>query len=77
MQEAALQVSGRELGPCGSCLSDRSVILKYGSKEAYGFGIGRDFSEYGGAHQPDEFIECDNLLEYAKIMMAYVVNTLG
>ncbi len=70
-------VSGRELAVCGSCLSDLSVILKYGSEEAYGFGIGRDFNLYGGAHQPDEFIECDKLLEYAKIMAAYVVKTLG
>ncbi len=77
MQEAARMVSGRELLPCGSCLSDLSVILKYGSKEAYGFGIGRDFSEYGGAHQPDEYIDCESLLEYAKIMAAYVVKTLG
>lgn len=77
MQEAAREVSGRELVPCGSCLSDLSVILKYGSKEAFGFGIGRDFSEYGGAHQPDEFIECDKLVEYTKIMLAYILKTLG
>lgn len=77
MQAAALTASGRQLIPCGSCLSDLSVILKYGSKEAFGFGIGRSFEAYGGAHQPDEFIECDKLLEYAKIIMTYVVNTLS
>ena len=73
MQMAALEATGRKLNVCGSCLTDLSVILKYGSKEAYGFGIGRDFSAYGGAHQPDEFIECKNLLEYAKIMAAYIL----
>ena len=77
MQAAALEATGRELKPCGSCLSDLSVILKYGSGEAYGFGIGRDFDEYGGAHQPDEFIECDKLVEYAKIIAAYVMKVLG
>ncbi|MBQ9858117.1 MAG: M20 family metallopeptidase [Oscillospiraceae bacterium] len=77
LQSAAKEVSGRNLKPCGSCLSDLSVLLKYGSREAYGFGIGRGFGDYGGAHQPDEYIECDTLLEYAKIIGAYIVNTLS
>lgn len=77
VQEAALKVSGRELKPCASCLSDLSVILKYGSKEAFGFGIGRDFNAYGGAHQPDEYIECESLVEYAKIIAAYIIKSVG
>lgn len=77
MQAAAREASGRELKACASCLSDLSVILKYGSPEAYGFGIGRDFATYGGAHQPDEHIECDALLEYAKIIGAYILRYLG
>jgi len=77
MCAAARAATGRELKVCGSCLSDLSVIVKYGSREAYGFGIGRDFSTYGGAHQPDEYIECDKLVEYAKIIAAYIVQTMG
>ena len=77
MCEAAKEVSGRELKVCASCLSDLSVILKYGSPDAYGFGIGRDFDAYGGAHQPDEFIGCDDLVEYAKIIGTYILKTLG
>ena len=77
MCAAARAATGRELKVCGSCLSDLSVIVKYGSQEAYGFGIGRDFSTYGGAHQPDEYIECDKLVEYAKIIAAYIVQTMG
>jgi acetylornithine deacetylase/succinyl-diaminopimelate desuccinylase-like protein len=77
MQQCARETSGRELKPCGSCLSDLSAILKYGSKEAFGFGIGRDFHAYGGAHQPDEYIGCGELLEYAKIMGAYILKSLG
>ena len=77
MQKAARMATGREIKPCGSCLSDLSVILKYGSRQAYGFGIGRDFDEYGGAHQPDEFIECDVLTEYAKIIGTYILNVMG
>ena len=77
MQAAAQEATGRELKVCGSCLSDLSVILKYGSPQAYGFGIGRGFQVYGGAHQPDEHIECDRLVEYAKIMLAYILRVMG
>ena len=65
---SAKEASGRTLVPCGSCQSDLSIFLKYGSKRAISFGIGRDFGTYGGAHQADEYIECDRLLEFAKIM---------
>ena len=77
MCQVAREVSGRELPICASCLSDLSVILKYGSPQAFGFGIGRGFGVYGGAHQADEYIECDNLVEYAKIIGAYILKTLG
>ena len=77
MCAAAEEVSGRKLQVCASCLSDLSVILKYGSPDSFGFGIGRDFDAYGGAHQPDEHIACADLVEYAKIIGNYVLKTLG
>ena len=61
---------------CGSCLSDLSIISKYGTSHAFAYGCGRDFSLEGGAHQPDEFIECDKLVKFAKIIAAYVVSVL-
>lgn len=77
LQSVAREVSGRELKPCGSCLSDLSVILANGGTGAVSFGVGRDFNAYGGAHQPDEYIGCDDLLEFAKIIGAYILKTLG
>ena len=77
MVEASKEAIGKTPIVCGSCLSDLSVISKYGSSRAYGFGCGRDFSKKGGAHQPDEFIECDKLLDYAKTIATYVVKVLG
>ncbi|MBQ9985800.1 MAG: M20 family metallopeptidase [Oscillospiraceae bacterium] len=77
MLDAAREVSGCEPVVCGSCLSDLSVISKYGSRNAFTFGAARTFREEGGAHQPDEFIECDKLLEFAKIIAVYILNMLG
>lgn len=77
MLEAAREATGKEPLVCGSCLSDLSVISKYGSSHAYGFGAGRDFSQPGGAHQPDEYIECDKFVVYTKTIAAYILKILG
>ena len=77
MLEASREATGKEPLVCGSCLSDLSVISKYGSDAAYAFGCGRDFSKEGGAHQPNEFIECDKFLAYTKTVAAYILKVLG
>ncbi len=77
MLSAAKEAANEELLVCGSCLSDLSVISKYGSSRAFAYGIGRDFSEIGGAHQPNEFIECERLVDYTKTIAAYVLKVLG
>ena len=68
--QKAKEATGRVLTPCGSCQSDLSLFIKNGSERAFSFGIGRDFDFYGGAHQADEFIECEKLLEYTQIIAA-------
>ena len=77
MQNASMEATGSAPIVCGSCLSDLSVISKYGSSSAYGFGMGRDFGLEGGAHQPNEFIECDKLVAFAKTIAAYLLRTMG
>ncbi len=77
MLEASKEATGRDILVCGSCLSDLSVISKFGSSRAFAFGAGRDFSLPGGAHQPNEFIECDKLVEYTKTLAAYILKILG
>ena len=77
MLEAAREATGKAPIVCGSCLSDLSVISKYGSSRAFGFGAGREFSNLGGSHQPNEYIECDKLVDYAKTIAAYVIKILG
>lgn len=77
MVEAARMAGVEPPIVCGSCLSDLSVISKYGSDRAFGIGAGRDFSLDGGAHQPNEYIECDALVEYTKTIAMYVMDILG
>lgn len=72
LQCAAMRATGRVLPAVGACLSDLSVILHYGSPVAFSFGIGRDFNAPGGAHQPNEFVTCDALVEFTKILAAYL-----
>ncbi len=77
MVDASKEATGKEPLVCGSCLSDLSVISKYGSSRAYGFGCGREFSVAGGAHQPNEYIECDKLVDYAKTIATYILKVVG
>ena len=77
MIEASEEATGVTPLVCGSCLSDLSVISKYGSSCAYAYGVGRNFNVEGGAHQPNEFIECDALVEYTKTMATFIVKVLG
>ncbi len=75
--DASQQAIGKQPLVCGSCLSDLSIVFKYGNSNAYAFGAGRDFSKTGGAHQPDEFIVCDDYVEYTKAIGAYILKVLG
>ena len=77
MREASREATGDDLDVVGSCLSDLSVISYHGNSRAFGFGAGRDFSMVGGAHQPNEFIECDKLVNYAKTIATYIIKVLG
>jgi len=75
--DSSLEAVGDMPAVVGSCLSDLSVIGKFGGGAAFAYGGGRDFSLPGGAHQPNEFIECDALVKFAKAVAAYVLKTLG
>lgn len=76
MVEAIRSVGGREPLICGSCLSDMSVILKYGGAHVFDYGAALDFSDFGGPHQPNERISCDVLVDYVKALAAYILRTL-
>ena len=69
---AVAAVTGREPRVIGSCLSDLSLFLRNSGGRAVSFGVGRDFGLYGGAHQPDEFADCGELVALTKILVEYI-----
>ena len=50
----------------GSCLSDLSVFMHFGSKNSFNFGMPVGSDDGGGVHQPDEHIYCDDFIDFAK-----------
>lgn len=75
--EASQEATGKQPLVCGSCLSDLSIVFKHGGPNSFAFGAGRGFDKTGGAHQPDEFIVCDDLVDYTKAIGAYILKVLG
>ena len=57
-----------------SCLSDLSLFLSCAPGRAVSFGGGKDFNVPGGAHLPDEYIECSELVAIAKAMAEYILD---
>ena len=74
--EAAKIATGRDMNVCGGGLGDQSVIAKYGCPSTISIGCIRNFEQEGGAHQPNEYIECDKMVEFAKIIAAYMLKVL-
>lgn len=73
---AAKEATGKDLPVCGGGLGDHSVIAKYGCPSAMTVGCIRSFEEEGGAHQPNEYMPCDKLVEFTKIVAAYILKVL-
>lgn len=77
MKAAAEEVAGREVRMTGSCLTDLSVILPYGSPRSFNFGIFKDFSLPGGAHQPNEYVDCEEFLNHTKALALFLIRYCG
>lgn len=77
LQQAAAEAIGHPVAEKGSCLTDLSLFLKYGSPASLNFGIIRDFALPGGAHQPDEFVDCDQFLAYSQALILFLLRFGG
>ena len=73
--KALSEVTGQPAKFAGGCMSDLSLMGNFGGGVAFNSGIFRKFHEYGGAHQIDEYVECDELLSLTKALALFVVRT--
>ena len=77
LEKSVLAARGKSAERKGACLSDLSIFQSYGSADSMSFGILRDFALEGGAHQPDEFVELGDLLDYSKSLGLFLYRYLG
>lgn len=64
---------GRETKVCGMCLSDLNLFINHTNGNAVSCGVCKDFSVEGGAHQPNECVECDELVDFTKAMAQFIL----
>lgn len=74
LHDAVKDVTGLDKKAVGMCLSDYPMFTQYGTPTALTIGCGRFFNEEGGAHQYDEYVECDALVDFAKIVAEFLLN---
>jgi acetylornithine deacetylase len=77
MRDCSGDATGTKARLSGACLSDYFLYLQYGSASSFSYGILRDFKLPGGAHQPDEYVECRELVNHAKSLGLYLLRWCG
>lgn len=77
MSKSIEEIQGKPTKIAGACLSDYFLYLKHGSPKSISYGIIGDFKEYGGAHQPDEFITCKDFVDVTKAVSLFLLDWCG
>ena len=73
MKQCVEAARGRPAEVRGSCLTDLSVIMAAMGPRCFNFGVFRDFSLPGGAHQPDEYVTCEDLLNFTRTLALFLL----
>lgn len=66
LKEAYFDVTGKYPEGAAPVLSDLSLLMHFGSKNSFNYGIPRGSDNYGNAHQPNEHVKLDIVLNCAK-----------
>lgn len=77
VKSGAEDACGKPVAINGASMSDLSLFLKHGSPQSLNFGILRDFKLKGGAHQADEFVDQQELLNHAKALALCMMRWCG
>ncbi len=67
------EVAKRETSVCGMCLSDLNIFINNLGGNAVSCGVCLDFSVEGGAHQPNERVNCNDLVAFTKAIASYIL----
>jgi len=67
------EVTEKEAAIMPSTLSDLSLFLACAPQNAMSFGASRAFDAPGGAHLPDEYIECGDFLDFTKATAEFIM----
>ena len=73
LQKSAETVLEKSLKVTGMCLSDLNIFINNSGGNAISCGVCRDFGVEGGAHLPDEYVICDELVDFAKLMAEFIL----
>ena len=73
LQRQIREVAKKQAAGCGMCLSDLNIFINNLNKNAVSCGVCLDFSEAGGAHQPDERVNCEDLVAFTKAIASYIL----
>lgn len=73
LSEIMSALAGRKLQTRGACLSDLDIYLRNGSPNSFNVGLIREFKLEGGAHKPNEFIDCREFENLTKALLLFVL----
>lgn len=69
---------GHPVRVAGSCLTDLSAFVGANpSACSFNFGVLRDFSLPGGAHQPNEFVDCEEFYHFTQTLLLFLIRYCG
>ncbi len=72
LQKQIREVAKKEASVCGMCLSDLNIFINNLDGNAVSCGVCLDFSDKGGAHQPDERVNCADLVAFTKTIASFI-----
>ena len=73
LRNRLLERIGIDPDTSASCLSDLSLFLRYGTANSFNFGVPRGNGQSGGAHQANECVSCEKLLQLAKDLVSILL----
>ena len=72
LQKHIREVAKKEPAVCGMGLSDLNIFINNLNGNAVSCGVCLGFADEGGAHQPDERVNCAELVDLTKTIASFI-----